>query len=151
MSIILHSLEDTDKFAAALIPHLKTGDVIELQGDLGAGKTTLAKSIISQLSDSEVQVTSPTFNIVQLYDAPEFTIWHFDLYRLKSAVELFEIGIDEALDQGLCLIEWPEIAESILPQEKLIINLSCGKENERVLSLEGYGKWSELIRKIING
>jgi tRNA threonylcarbamoyladenosine biosynthesis protein TsaE len=152
MSIILHSIEDTDNFARNLVPHLQAGDLIELRGDLGSGKTTLARSIIRKLSGNEAtEVTSPTFNIVHLYEAPIFTIWHFDLYRIKHCEELIEIGIDEALSDGLSIIEWPDIAEKILPQEKLVINLSCGKDDERMLSLEGYGKWLKLIRKITNG
>lgn len=141
MQIILHSLDDTNKFAARLVPSLKVGDVIELRGDLGAGKTTLAKSVIRILAGTDTEVTSPTFNLVQLYDTPLFTIWHFDLYRLKSPHELVEIGLDEALDSGVSLIEWPEIASHLLPKERLVINLSCGKNDERIVRLEGCGKW----------
>ena len=151
MQIILNSLQDTDNFASFLAPHFIVGDVIELKGDLGAGKTTLAQYIIKKLAGAEVEVTSPTFNIVQLYDAPNFTIWHFDLYRVKSAGELVEIGLDEALNSGVSLIEWPEIAQDFLPKEKLVINLSCGKNDERVVRFEGHGKWLEMIGKISNG
>lgn len=151
MQIELHSIADTEKFARYLAPQIRIGDIIELKGDLGAGKTTLAKSIITSLCKAETEVTSPTFNIVQLYDAPNFTIWHFDLYRLKNPGELVEIGIDEALGNGVCLIEWPEIAESLLPKEKLVINLSCVNDAGRILNFEGHGKWLEFIGKLSNG
>jgi tRNA threonylcarbamoyladenosine biosynthesis protein TsaE len=151
MEIIINSLRETDIFARQLASLLECGDVVELHGDLGAGKTTLAQYIIKNLAGADVEVTSPTFNIAQLYYTPKFTIWHFDLYRLKSPKELIEIGIDEALDRGVSLIEWPEIAKEFLPGEKLVIKLSCGKNDERVVRLEGYGKWAELIRKIKNG
>lgn len=145
MLITINSLQETENFAHHLAKHLSAGDVVEFHGDLGAGKTTLAKYIITKLAGVETEVTSPTFNIVQLYDTPKFTIWHFDLYRLKSEGELVEIGIDEALDNGVSLIEWPEIARNYLPKERLIINLSSGKENERVIKLEGYGKWEDWV------
>lgn len=141
MQIVLRSLEDTRRFASLLAQNVKVGDVIELRGDLGAGKTTLAKYIINNLAGVDVEVTSPTFNIVQLYDTPSFTVWHFDLYRLKSPHELVEIGLDEALDCGVSLIEWPEIASHLLPKDRVVINLSCGKNDERVVRLDGAGKW----------
>ena len=145
MQINLNSLEDTDKLAATLAPLFASGDVVELQGDLGAGKTTLAKAIIRKLAGADTEVTSPTFNLVQLYDTPAFTIWHFDLYRLKSAHELVEIGLDEALDSGVSLIEWPEIAAHMLPKERLVVKLSCTKNDERVVILEGQGKWQKWV------
>lgn len=149
MQITLSSLQETDNFAKCLSPHLAIGDVVELKGDLGAGKTALARCIINNLSGSDADVTSPTFNIVQLYDTLDFTIWHFDLYRLKSPHELVEIGLDEALSGGVSLIEWPEIAVEYLPQARLIINLSCGKDEQRVLSLDGYGKWEKIIHGLV--
>lgn len=142
--IPISSLEDTNNFTANLAKLITTGDVIALKGDLGAGKTTLAKYLIKHLTHQEMEVTSPTFNLVQLYDAPNFTIWHFDLYRLKSPNELIEIGLDEALSSGVSIIEWPEIAANFLPQETLVITLSCGKNEQRMLSLEGHGKWQKL-------
>jgi tRNA threonylcarbamoyladenosine biosynthesis protein TsaE len=144
MQIVLRSLEDTKIFASILAQNIKAGDVIELRGELGAGKTALAKCIISNLAGADVEVTSPTFNIVQLYDTPFFTVWHFDLYRLKSPHELVEIGLDEALDGGVSLIEWPEVASHLLPKDRVVINLSCGKNDERVVRLDGAGKWDDL-------
>lgn len=151
MQVAISSLGDTEKLAKKIASLLKAGDVIELIGDLGAGKTTFAKFLIRHLVGEDTEVTSPTFNIVQLYDARGFTIWHFDLYRLKSPHELFEIGLDEALDLGVSLIEWPEIASYMLPKERLVIKLFSGKNDERVVLLEGSGKWLELIGTIQNG
>jgi tRNA threonylcarbamoyl adenosine modification protein YjeE len=151
MEIAIPTLRDTEQLAKQLALLLKSGDVVELTGDLGSGKTTFAQFLIRHIVGEEVEVTSPTFNLVQLYDAPGFTIWHFDLYRLKSSHELFEIGLDEALDSGVSLIEWPQIAANLLPKEKLTIKLFCGKNDERVVIVEGSGKWVELIGAIENG
>jgi tRNA threonylcarbamoyladenosine biosynthesis protein TsaE len=149
MQLTISSLQETNDFAQKFVPQLVAGDVVELRGDLGSGKTTLAQYIINHLTGSNASVTSPTFNIVQLYPTPEFTIWHFDLYRLESPAELVEIGLEEAFNYGVSLIEWPEIAQDYLPEERLVINLSCGKKNERVLRLEGYGKWKDWVSGIV--
>lgn len=146
MQIILNSLNDTANFAKRLASYLTIGDAVALKGDLGSGKTTLAGYIINRLSGKNENIISPTFNIVQLYDTPNFIIWHFDLYRLKSEDELVEIGLDEALNSALSIIEWPELAEELLPEETLFINLSCSKNEERVLSLSGRGKWAKILK-----
>ena len=75
---------------------LRIGDVVALHGDLGAGKTCLARAVIQALGDPEEHVPSPTFTLVQTYDLPDFTLWHFDLYRLESADDAFELDIEEA-------------------------------------------------------
>ncbi len=123
------------------------GEVIELVGDLGAGKTTFARYFINSLCGSDQQVTSPTFNIVQIYDAVNFPIWHFDLYRLKDASELEEIGLYQAFDEALCLIEWPEIIDDILPEDRLLVKIHLENDKRNVV-LEGFGKWKEKLGKI---
>ena len=148
MEISLSSLSDTETLAGKIAALLEAGDVVELTGDLGAGKTTFAKFMIRHLLGVQTEVTSPTFNIVQLYDAPAFTIWHFDLYRLKSPHELVEIGLDEALNSGVSLIEWSEIASDFLPNERLIVKLSCRTNDERVIILEGHGKWQKMLQTL---
>jgi tRNA threonylcarbamoyladenosine biosynthesis protein TsaE len=98
--------------------------IILLYGNLGAGKTTLTKAILSQLGITD-SITSPTFNIVSSYQLPTGQhVHHFDLYRIKSIDELYEIGFDEYLDSGnLCLIEWPEIAKPLYPSEVLSVHI----------------------------
>jgi tRNA threonylcarbamoyl adenosine modification protein YjeE len=111
----LNSEADTNVLAGKLASELKAGDLVTLHGDLGAGKTFLAREIIRFLCGDETNVPSPTFNILQVYQAPNFKIYHYDLYRLKSHNDLYELGFEDALDGNLCLIEWPEIAAGILP------------------------------------
>ena len=95
--------------ARRLAPWLKVGDVVALHGDLGAGKTAFARALIRVLAGADEEVPSPTFTLVQTYDAPMGPIFHFDLYRIVSPDELTEIGWDEALADGLfVLVEWPE-------------------------------------------
>lgn len=124
----LPDLEAVTRFAATLAPHLRTGDVLRLEGELGVGKTTFTRALIAALAGTEVEVPSPTFTLVQHYDLPPFTLYHFDLYRIKHSAELLEIGLEQALQEGVSIIEWPEIAASFLPPESLTIRLSFAEQ-----------------------
>lgn len=121
-TVSLPGLEETAQLAARLAPHLKAGDVIALEGDLGAGKTTFCRALISALLGEDTEVPSPTYTLVQTYDGPDFPIFHFDLYRLNDPAELDELGWDETFG-GLALIEWPEKAGARLPAWRLEISL----------------------------
>ena len=92
----LSSLKATEDLARRLAPHLKISDVIALHGGLGAGKTTFSRALISALLGQETEVPSPTYTLVQTYDGPSFSIFHFDLYRLEDPSEVFELGWDDA-------------------------------------------------------
>lgn len=109
------SEQDTAALAIKLASIAKKGDVFALYGTLGMGKSIFARSFIKELTDA-AEVPSPTFTLVQSYDAKDFVIHHFDLYRLKSPDEVFELGFEEAIYDGVCLIEWPEKAGSWLPK-----------------------------------
>lgn len=126
------NLEQTRNLARELAREAKTGDCFCLTGDLGAGKTEFARSFIRELCGSDVTVGSPTFNIVQLYGE---NLYHFDLYRLKDDSELEEIGFREALDKGICLIEWPQVAAQQLPDKKVDIHIEIGDENRRKITI----------------
>lgn len=104
---------------------LKLGDLLALEGDLGAGKTTFARALIEALAQTRgMEIPSPTFTLVQSYEAPRFEIAHFDLYRLTSPDELHELGLDHALSRGIAIIEWPERAGDLLPRERFTLRLS---------------------------
>jgi len=115
-----------------LATHARPGDVIALYGDLGAGKTTLARALIRRLAGPETEAPSPTFTLVQTYQTPSLAIWHFDLYRLNDPREARELGMEEAVD-GLSLIEWPERLGQYLPSARLDVRLSF--EGERRIAL----------------
>jgi len=116
----------TGELARRLAPLLKTGDTIALRGDLGAGKTAFARALIRALAGGDEDVPSPTFTLVQGYDSPIGRIYHFDLYRVASPDELIEIGWDEALADGLVLVEWPERAGILLPAACIDVDLVFG-------------------------
>lgn len=137
---ILSDLAATDALGARIAASLRVGDAIALQGELGAGKTTLARAILRALGVSEV-VPSPTFTLVQSYDTARLTVRHFDLYRIVESAELEELGIDEALDEGAALIEWPERAASRLPDDALRVALSAD-DHVRRAHISGPQYWA---------
>lgn len=132
----------TSRLGAALARVLRDGEAICLSGPLGAGKSTLARALVRTLTTPDEEVPSPTFTLVQVYESPAFPLAHFDLYRLTSADEAFEIGLDEALDEGAALIEWPQRLEGRLPPDRLDIEISLedGGETRRA-RLTPHGAW----------
>lgn len=132
----LNSLEDTKKLAEKIASGVKKGDVIALSGDLGAGKTTFSRFFINYLMGHEENVTSPTFNLVLPYETKDFTIWHFDLYRLNEAKEVEELGLYDAFDNGVSLIEWPEIISDILPENTVMVKFTV-ENGDRSVKCKG--------------
>ncbi|MDX2144120.1 MAG: tRNA (adenosine(37)-N6)-threonylcarbamoyltransferase complex ATPase subunit type 1 TsaE [Rhodospirillaceae bacterium] len=138
------SERETMALAGAVARVAKTGDVIALSGDLGAGKTTFARGFIRALAGQDTEVPSPTFTLVQSYDTPRGPIWHFDLYRLTRADETLELGLEEALVQGISLIEWPERLGGLLPQQSLTISLQAAGTG-RVVAIDGPAEWEQRL------
>ncbi len=121
----------------------RAGDVIGLSGDLGVGKTRFARAFVDAAAGDGEEVPSPTFTLVQTYESPAATIWHFDLYRLNRPEEVYELGIEEALAGGISLIEWPERLGALLPAQRLDIDLAYGDQpTERRARLAGHGDWA---------
>ncbi|AZI67922.1 tRNA (adenosine(37)-N6)-threonylcarbamoyltransferase complex ATPase subunit type 1 TsaE [Kaistella daneshvariae] len=115
MEFKIDKIEDWQKVIDTILPELKH-NILLLKGNLGAGKTTFTQYLVKSLG-SFAEVSSPTYAIVNEYDTPKGNIFHFDLYRLKNAREVDDIGIDEYLDNAfLCIIEWPEVFEDELSQ-----------------------------------
>ena len=131
--IIIKSKAEMAALAREIAASSQVGEVICLQGTLGAGKTFFAKSFINSLQENSSEILSPTFNLVYSYDTKKGEIFHFDLYRLKSAAELENIGFFDALKSGISLIEWPEIAADSLPKKRyeIEIKIIAGSEESR--------------------
>src|ERR1700756_211584 len=108
-SLTLSDEEATQRFAADIASALEPGDLITLSGDLGAGKTTFARALIRHFAgDDSVEVPSPTFTIMQTYELPRFNLLHADLYRLSGPGELAELGFEDASENAVTLLEWPD-------------------------------------------
>ena len=135
MSVFLsRSEKETAEIAARLAKQLKSGDIVALYGTLGAGKTAFCRGFIQSLLP-ETEVPSPTFTLLQTYDTPSFPVYHFDMYRLKSPEEAYEIGIEDAFAEGVSLIEWPEKIGSVLPKKHIRVHIRF-KGNNRQIEIE---------------
>lgn len=137
MHLVTHSPEETEAAGAAFAAQLRPGDVVTLDGELGAGKTAFARGVLRGLGYGG-RVTSPTFAIANEYDAPGGQVAHFDLYRILEEEALFEIGFPEYLDGvRILLIEWSEHAGSLLPAAHKSVRLTYGAgADERNLEIE---------------
>lgn len=123
----------TDQLGATLAARLQIGDVVGLKGELGAGKTTLARAILrAAAEDARLIVPSPTFTLVEVYETPRGSFWHFDLYRLETPEHVFELGWEEALAEGISIIEWPERLGPLLPKH-LSVTLEVDGDGRRAL------------------
>ena len=131
--IYMKNEADTVSFGIELAKNAAPGTVIALTGDLGAGKTTLTKSIAKGLEIDDI-ITSPTFNIVKEYDTGRLPLYHFDVYRVGDVDEMYEIGCEEYFyGEGVCVVEWADLIEEIMPKDTLWINIEYGeKEGERI-------------------
>lgn len=138
----LPDLDATARLGAGIAAGLKPGVAIALWGDLGSGKTTLARAILRALGVRE-DVPSPTFTLVQSYETTP-PVAHYDLYRLKNSREMAELGFDDALDEGAALVEWPERAPEVLPPDALHVRLSL-QGGARLARLTGPALWESLV------
>ncbi|MBI1200595.1 MAG: tRNA (adenosine(37)-N6)-threonylcarbamoyltransferase complex ATPase subunit type 1 TsaE [Phenylobacterium sp.] len=141
--MILADEAATARLGAAVAAHLRPGEAVCLWGPLGAGKSTLARALVRALTTPDEDVPSPTFTLVQFYEGPLLSVAHFDLYRLADPDEAYEIGLDEALDTGAAVIEWPERLGGRLPPDRLDIEIGfAGDGGEgRVARLKPHGAW----------
>lgn len=134
-NFVSKSESDTANFASKIALNARPGDIFCLRGDLGAGKSVFARGFIRALCGKDIDVPSPTFTLVQTYEAPCADIWHFDLYRIKAPEDIFELGWDEALNDGISLIEWPERAENYLPRNRTDILFTAKKDESRIITV----------------
>jgi tRNA threonylcarbamoyladenosine biosynthesis protein TsaE len=145
--MILEDEAATARLGAAIAQRLRAGESVCLSGPLGAGKSTLARALIRALTRADEDVPSPTFTLVQFYEGLDLKIAHFDLYRLTSPDEAYEIGLDEALDDGAAVIEWPERLDGRLPADRLDVEIGL-KVAGREARLTAYGSWVGRLKGI---
>jgi len=150
-AVALASEAGTVAFAAAVAAVAQPGDLIALGGELGSGKTSFARAFIRALG-SEDEVPSQTFTLVQTYETATGMVWHFDLYRLERPEEVYELGFEEALIDGIALVEWPDRLGALLPRRRLAIDFAPGvAPTERRVRLKGDSSWGARLRGRLDG
>lgn len=142
--LVLRGLHETEKLGRRIASALKAGDAVALEGDLGAGKTTLARAILRGLGVAG-DVPSPSFTLVQQYETPRLKIAHCDFYRIEDSAEVEELGLEEALADGALLVEWPERAPGRLPDDALTIRMAVIGESDRAVQFSGPARWAQVL------
>ena len=138
--MILADEAATARLGVAIAAQLQPGEAVCLSGPLGAGKSTLARALIRTLTTRDEDVPSPTFTLVQFYEGPRLKVAHFDLYRLTNPDEAYEIGLDEALEDGAAVIEWPERLAGALHADRLDVEIALEGAGRRA-RLSQHGAW----------
>ena len=141
MDYVSHSEAETEDLGRRLAAALSPGAVVAYRGDLGMGKTAFTRGLARGLG-CEGRVTSPTFTIVNEHEGPGLPLFHFDMYRLEDAGDLFDIGWEDYLDRGgVCAVEWSERVEEALPEDAVTVTFARRPENEswRTITMEGLG------------
>lgn len=136
MEFITENENETARVATEFAKRLKAGDVVALYGTLGAGKTAFCRGFIQGLTHTETDVPSPTFTLLQTYDTPLYPVYHFDMYRLKTPDEAYEIGIEDAFAEGVSLIEWPEKLGYLLPQNHIAVHIEILPDGKRKIIIK---------------
>ena len=147
IGLTLPHLAATEHLANAIAPELQTGDVLELRGSIGVGKTTFVRALIRSLGGIE-EVPSPTFNLLYVYELHSLTIWHFDLFRVDRLNDVYELGAEDALETGVSLIEWPDVMQPLIPNERLEIKFSYQPGESRHVAIRGYGTWPKRLARL---
>lgn len=148
--LTLTSPEATCALASQLATRLSPGDVLLLSGGIGAGKTHFARCLIHALQDPPEDVPSPTFTLVQVYDTAAGELWHADLYRLSDPDQCEELGLADAFETAICLIEWPDRLEDLAPADALSLSFDAGAaEDSRALTLDWSDpRWDAIVTEL---
>lgn len=146
---VSHNENETKKIAFKLASKLHNGNIVILSGELGSGKTKFAEGCLSYWG-LENEISSPSFTIINEHKKGNTNIYHFDLYRLSNLNEFYAIGGTEYFSKGICIIEWGELIEDILPQDYIKISFTRDEENDfiRYLDFKGYGKFKHIIKEL---
>ncbi len=154
IGLLLPDLAATRALGARLGACLASGSVVLLTGDLGAGKSELARAVIRGLAGTNIAVPSPTFTLLQSYELPGLEVTHSDLYRIGDVSEIDEIGLEECWQRGAVLVEWPDRAPWLWPAERLTVTLDLLPDHTagaRQVALEGTGRWAALLPNLAGG
>lgn len=146
-SFILRSPDDTTRFATALAQKAAPGDTLLLSGPVGAGKTHFARSFIQALLRVPEDVPSPTFTLVQSYETKSGPLWHADLYRITSTYEIEELGLTDAFETKICLVEWPDRLGELTPPDALSLTFEHGDRDQerRVTASWSSQRWQGVL------
>ncbi|NDV98242.1 tRNA (adenosine(37)-N6)-threonylcarbamoyltransferase complex ATPase subunit type 1 TsaE [Salipiger sp. PrR002] len=148
-ALSLPSSDATCALAASLAPRLRPGDVLLLDGGIGAGKTHFARCLIQSLQEDPEDVPSPTFTLVQVYDVPTGELWHTDLYRLSDPDQVVELGLAEAFEDAICLVEWPDRLEDLTPKAALSLSFEVTGDDSRRVTLSWQDpRWDALLEAL---
>ena len=141
MDYIVHDLDGIRPIALDLLERLKTGSIVVLVGEMGAGKTTFTQSVLRAMGIEDLE-GSPTYSLINEYESPYFgKVYHMDLYRLNSLVEALDIGIEELLYQNvICFIEWPEKIKELLPDNTIWVYLRANEDLSRIITIKDENK-----------
>ncbi|MEM9123801.1 MAG: tRNA (adenosine(37)-N6)-threonylcarbamoyltransferase complex ATPase subunit type 1 TsaE [Pseudomonadota bacterium] len=152
MHVVLKDEAATGRLGARLAALCALGDVLALSGDLGAGKTAFARGFLrAWCADPDLAVPSPTFTLVQTYEGSKGPAWHFDLYRIEAAPDLLELGLEDALDEAVTLIEWPDLSLPFLPASRLTLTFSSGPDGAgRTVRLDGGPHWDNRLVHVVD-
>lgn len=149
-TLTLHwpSEEETARAGAALGPVLRTGDIVLLEGDVGAGKTHFARALIQSILLEPEDVPSPTFTLVQVYDTRNGALWHTDLYRVSADTEIDELGLMGAFDEAICLVEWPDRLGPLTPRTALTITIQSNGDGRTATLQWTDPRWSDRLEQV---
>ncbi len=153
-TLLLADAGASEALARTLAPFVRHGDMICLNGALGVGKTTFARALIRALAEDEgLEAPSPSFTLVQTYATPRVTVYHVDLYRLDDFAATVELGIEEMLDDGVVIVEWPDRLGTHLPSARLelAIEETASLRDDRHVTLCGYRRWAGVVGGMAGG
>ena len=151
LNVFSHGESETAELGARLGQYMRKRDIVALDGPLGSGKSVFARGLIQGICGLEVVVPSPTFTIIQIYDAPNFQIWHCDFYRLVDSEQIFELGLDEAFSNAVTVIEWPDRVGNFLADRRLLVKfLEEGGDEGHTVRLGGDSSWANRLKGITN-
>ncbi len=134
-NLVINNKTESIALSKTIATYIKAKTIIAFLGDLGSGKTFFCRHIIKEICGKKTQVSSPTYNLLNTYYRENFIIYHFDLYRLNHYTEIYELGFEQALNNQVILIEWPEIILHLLPNNTTFFNIQKASNNKRKITI----------------